>query len=45
MSDKKEVKKEEQPKPLFEDLNGHTHDTASYEKLMKAKENKEAEKK
>lgn len=35
----KVVKVDNTPKPLFEDLNGHQHDSSSYEKLMREQTN------
>lgn len=42
---KEEIKKinDEQPKPLFEDLKGHKHDDASYNKLMQEQTNRRKE--
>ena len=34
------VCKESEPKPLFEDLKGHKHDDASYQKLMQEQANR-----
>ena len=34
------VGKESEPKPLFEDLKGHKHDDASYQKLMQEQANR-----
>lgn len=38
----KQISKEEKSKPLFEDLNGHKHDDASFKKLIKEQENRQS---
>lgn len=51
MENSKEIKKpevikkenNEQPKPLFEDLKGHKHDEASFNKLMQEQTNRRKE--